>query len=225
MQRRKITRESILEGRVRDFVEDHPELRRLLLPEEERRASLEAILARARSRDDVWVFAYGSLIWNPAFHFVERRIARVHGYHRRFCLWTAIGRGSLDNPGLLLGLERGGACRGLVYRIAEPDVETELDIIWRREMLTGAYHPTWVSAHTESAKVPAITFVINRDNNRYAGRLSEDRIARVIASAHGTVGPCCEYLFETVEHLHELGIRDHRLEAMARKVRAHQGSD
>ncbi len=215
-----ITREAILDGSIREYILRSPELRRMALPDAERVASLRATLGAAPARGDVWVFGYGSLIWNPAFHFVEKRTARIHGYHRRFCLWTHVGRGSADNPGLLLGLERGGACRGVLYRIAEEAVETELDILWRREMFTGAYCPTWVSARSGGAPFPAITFVINRENSRYAGRLPDDKIARHIATAVGPMGACRDYLFQTVEHLAALGLRDRRLEAIAGKVRA-----
>ena len=218
-----LTRETILDGSIRDYILRNPELRRLVLPDDERVASLRATLGEAPAKGDVWVFGYGSLIWNPAFHFVDKRTARINGFHRRFCLWTQLGRGSAENPGLMLGLESGGACRGVVFRIAEAAVETELDILWKREMFTGAYRPTWVTAHSGSESVPAITFVINRENNRYAGRLSDDTVARHIATAAGPMGPCCEYLFETVTHLAALGIRDRGLEAMAGKVRAQRG--
>lgn len=217
-----LTRQAILDGSVRDYILRNPELRRLVLPDDERVASLRATLDDAPANGDVWVFGYGSLIWNPAFHFVEKRIARINGYHRRFCLWTQLGRGSAENPGLLLGLENGGACRGVLFRIAEEAVESELDILWKREMFTGAYCPTWVTARHGAESVAAITFVINRENNRYAGRLPDDTVARHIATATGPMGPCCEYLFETVQHLADLGIRDRRLEAMASRVRAQQ---
>lgn len=215
-----LTREAILDGSIREYIMRDPQLRAMVLPDAERKASLRAILADARASGDVWVFGYGSLIWNPAFHYVEKRIARIHGYHRRFCLWSPLGRGTTDNPGLMLGLERGGACRGVAFRIAEQAVETELDVLWRREMFTGAYRPTWVSARGRAERFPAVTFVINRDNSRYAGRLSEDRIVRHLATASGPMGRCRDYLFETVAHLAELGIRDRRLEAMAGRVRA-----
>jgi len=201
-----LTRQAILDGSIRDYILRNPELRRLVLPDDERAASLRATLADAPARGDVWVFGYGSLIWNPAFHFVEKRTARINGYHRRFCLWTQLGRGS--------------ACRGVIFRIAEEAVETELDILWKREMFTGAYCPTWVTARDGGESVAAITFVINRENNRYAGRLPDDTVARHIATAAGPMGPCCDYLFETAKHLAALGIRDRRLEAMAAKVRA-----
>ena len=218
-----LTREALLDGSIRDYILRNPELRRLVLPDDERIASLRATLDEAPARGDVWVFGYGSLIWNPAFHFVEKRTARIHGYHRRFCLWTQLGRGSAENPGLVLGLDHGGACRGVMFRIAEEAVETELDILWRREMFTGAYCPTWVSARSGGDLFPAITFVVNRENNRYTGRLPDDTVARHIATAAGPMGACCEYLFETVRHLAALGIRDRGLEAMAGKVRAQQG--
>ena len=217
-----LTRETLLDGSIREYILRDPALRRLVLPDAERMQSLRATLARAPTQGDVWVFGYGSLIWNPAFHYVEKRIARVHGYHRRFCLWTQLGRGSAENPGLMLGLESGGACRGVIFRIAAEAVETELDILWRREMFTGAYCPTWISAHNHGESVPAVTFVINRENKRYAGRLSDEKIVRHIATAEGPMGPCRDYLFETVRHLAELGIRDRRLEAMAGKVRVHR---
>lgn len=216
----RLTREAILDGSLRAYILRNPQLRAMVLPEDERLASLAATLAEAPETGDVWVFGYGSLIWNPAFHFVEKRTARIHGYHRRFCLWTPLGRGTTENPGLMLALESGGACRGVAFRIAEQAVETELDILWRREMFTGAYRPTWVTARTSHGAFPAITFVINRDNARYAGRLSEEQIAQHIATAAGPMGACRDYLFETVRHLAELGIRDPHLEAMAQRVRA-----
>lgn len=216
-----LTREAILDGSIREYIFRDPELRRLVLPDEARDASLRETL-RSAPPGDVWVFGYGSLIWNPAFHFVEKRTARINGYHRRFCLWTQLGRGSPENPGLMLGLERGGACRGVAFRVAEEAVESELDVLWRREMFTGAYRPTWVTARSGDVSVPAVTFVINRDNARYAGRLTEDTIVRHLATATGPMGPCRDYLFTTVEHLAALGIRDRRLESVARRVRRHR---
>lgn len=130
MKKPVLTRESILDGSIREYILGNPELRRLVLPDAERSASLRATLDEAPAEGDVWVFGYGSLIWNPAFHFVEKRTARIHGYHRRFCLWTQLGRGSAENPGLMLGLENGGACRGVIFRVAEQAVATELDILW-----------------------------------------------------------------------------------------------
>lgn len=222
MKAPRLTREAILDGSIREYILRDPDLRAMVLPDDERTASLRATLAEAPEKGDVWVFGYGSLIWNPAFHFVEKRTARIHGYHRRFCLWSPLGRGTKESPGLMLALESGGACRGVVFRIEARAVETELEVIWRREMFTGAYRPTWVQAWTRRGSVPAITFVVNRDNARYAGRLSEEQVAARIATAEGPMGACRDYLFETVRHLAELGIRDGRLEAMAHRVRARE---
>lgn len=137
----KLTRESILDGTL------HASVRAVLGPkvrfmtDAERATQVAAILARAPRPGRIWVFAFGSLIWNPAFHFVERRTARIHGFHRQFCLWARAGRGSPERPGLMLSLEPGGSCAGVAYRLARHAAATELDVIWRREMFTMAYRP------------------------------------------------------------------------------------
>ena len=137
----------------------------------------------------VWVFGYGSLIWNPAFHFTDRVVGTVYGFHRRFCLWTHLGRGCPERPGLVLGLERGGSCRGVAYHIAPDAAMEELDIVWRREMLSDAYVPRWVAVRTPMATVRAITFTINHAHERYARDLSDDEAAAAIAGASGFLGP------------------------------------
>ena len=219
VQTTAITRETLKDGVLQRMVAAGDPTAKLLSFEalaDSRRAMLDAEGATG----DVWVFAYGSLIWNPAFHFVERRTGLIHGWHRRFCLWTALGRGTPDRPGLVLGLDRGGTCRGVAFRIAADAVHEELDLIWRREMVTASYTPRWVTAATEEGPVRAITFTINRSQPRYAGRLSEDETARVLAGACGQLGSCAEYFRSTFEHLAELGIRDHGLEALARRIAA-----
>jgi cation transport protein ChaC len=217
----KLTRESILDGSL------HASVRALLGPrvrfmtDAERRTQVQAMLTRAPRRGRIWVFAYGSLIWNPAFHFAERRTARIHGYHRQFCLWARAGRGSPERPGLMLSLEPGGSCRGVAYRLASDAAATELDVIWRREMFTMAYRPVWTNAHTPEGPEPAIAFSANRGHERYVAGLDDAAIARYLATGAGPMGRCCDYLFDTVAHLRQLGIRDHRLERLEAKVRAH----
>lgn len=191
-----------------------------VLAEDELHASLDAALARRPAGQAVWVFAYGSLVSNPAFHFAERRRATVRGLHRRFCLWAQLGRGTPERPGLFLGLERGGACRGVVYRVAEEQLRAELDIVWRREMVTDAYVPTWVSAMTETGPVAAIAFRINHGHPAYAGRLPEDEVVRAVALAEGAVGTCRDYLAHVIEALREVGIADRHLDRLARRADA-----
>src|SRR3978361_1455145 len=124
--------------------------------------SLEQTLAAHDPATDVWVFGYGSLMWNPAFAYAERRVGVIRGWHRRFCLWLEMGRGSPDNPGLMLALDRGGTCRGVAFRIPAQDVRSELLLLWRREMFGPASLARWVQVHTAHASFPAITFVVNR---------------------------------------------------------------
>ncbi len=177
--------------------------------------SLDRVLRIAPS-GDVWIFAYGSLIWNPLFPVAEERVARVHGFHRAFCIWSRIGRGSPDRPGLVLGLDRGGNCRGVALRLEEQDVRDELAMIWRREMITGAYRPTWVKATTTEGLVDAIAFVADRKAESYAGDLSEDAVVGILRSGAGFLGTCAEYLAQTTAGLAARGIRDEGLQRLAR---------
>jgi glutathione-specific gamma-glutamylcyclotransferase len=169
---------------------------------------------------DVWVFAYGSLIWNPIFPFADKRVARIYGFHRSFCLWSRIGRGTPEKPGLVLGLDHGRSCAGLAYRIAAPHVRDELRLLWRREMVTGSYVPTWVKARTPQGAVAAIAFVINHRSVAYAGRLPCTEAARRIREAAGIHGPCAEYLLRTVAGLREHGIHDPAMAAVEQAMGA-----
>jgi cation transport protein ChaC len=192
----------------------------VLLTEEERRASLAAFLAARPSRGDLWLFAYGSLIWNPLIFFEEKRVGTVRGWHRSFCLWTQSGRGTKARPGLTLGLEPGGSCCGLAFRIAESESARELDIVWRREMLTGVYLPRWVGVESAEGRFDAVAFRVNRAHPRYAGRLPEETVVAAIAAAQGPLGACATYLFNTVQHLEELGVTDRRLSHLSTRVAA-----
>ena len=181
-------------------------------------ASLRAALAGRPAEGAVWVFGYGSLIWNPAFHFVEKRVALVRGWHRRFCLWLKAGRGTPESPGLMLALDRGGCCRGIAFRLDEAQVEEELLILWRREMLSGSYEARWLDAHSEVGPIRVVTFVANRGHTRFTNLLSDEEVADRISVARGPLGSCAEYLFNTVEHLDALGFRDASLERIKRRV-------
>ena len=217
----RLTRETILDGSLRES------FRRLLGPhvpfmsDAERGQQVRAMLGLAPRPDRVWVFGYGSLIWNPAFHFAERRTALIYGYHREFCLSARAGRGSPQRPGLMLALEPGGSCHGVAYRLHRDQSESELDIVWRREMGSMAYHPAWVKARTPKGVEHAIAFIANRRHERYVCGLNGDECVRLLATGAGPLGRCRDYLDDTVAHLRALGIRDRRLEALASRVRVH----
>ena len=220
MSRFKLTRESILDGSLR--AASQALLGRHATPhlsDQERSRQIEEALAAAPDPGSIWVFGYGSLMWNPAFHYAERRTARIHGYHRQFCLWARAGRGSPERPGLMLGIEPGGSCNGVAYRIAPAAVRSELDVLWRREMNSRAYRPTWVQARTRTGAVPALTFAVNRAHERYIGDLDLASTCRYLSQGSGPLGLCCDYLFETVAHLRELGVTDRHLEVLEAHVR------
>jgi cation transport protein ChaC len=191
-----------------------------LMSDEARRASLKAMRATVPDGQDAWVFGYGSLMWNPAINVVDSRKAHVRGYHRTFCLTLGVGRGSLDAPGLMLAIDRGGSCTGVAHRIAADAVESELSILWLREMISGAYEPRWVNADIDGYKrARVLTFVINRSHPRYEGALPEAQVAQRIARAQGMLGTNREYLYRTVRHLAELGIDDRPMHSLERQVR------
>ena len=195
-----------------------------LLTDEELEQSWSETLARHPSPGaDVWVFGYGSLIWNPAFHFVEKRIARLIGYHRCFCLWTHLGRGTPERPGMVLGLEPGGSCVGVAFRIAAEAVAEEVEVIWRREMVSGAYTPRWTRLSTADGPVTAVSFVINPEHPRYAEKPPEHEIVASLAHAKGPLGAAREYLDNTVDHLDDLGIHDRSLRRLRRLVAEEAG--
>ena len=212
-----LTRENLRSGVIRDWIKQQDPTF-VPMTEDEVIASRHALFGGKAPTEDVWLFGYGSLIWNPTIEFEEKRCGTVFGVHRRFCLETRLGRGTPDCPGLTLGLDRGGSCRGLVFRIPGRAAEEELDLVWRREMISNAYRPAWLKVRTAEGPVMAVGFVINRNHQRYCGDRCDDEIANTIAKAQGFLGPCCEYLFNTVEHLAELKIPDAGLTRLAAKV-------
>lgn len=192
-----------------------------VLSEAELQASICETL-RSSQPNDIWLFAYGSLVWNPIFKFVECRVGTVYGLHRRFCLWTHLGRGSPDNPGLVLGLDRGGSCRGIAYRIAAVDVQSELLLLWRREMVVGSYVPSWVRVFDGMQELVAIAFVVNRHHQSYAGNIPHEDTVNSIATASGELGSSADYLINTVNGLMSVGIKDRRLLLLREQVVAKQ---
>jgi len=194
----------------------------IFLSEAELQASLDNTLQQRKPGAAVWLFAYGSLIWNPIFKFTDRQVGTIHGFHRRFCLWVPAGRGTPEQPGLVLGLDRGGCCRGIAFQIADADVAAELSLVWQREMLVGSYVPRWVRVSAGEQAFQAITFVINRHHRRYAGNLSLETTVNSIATASGHLGSCADYLMQTVDGLLSVGIKDKHLLHLRNEVIARQ---
>ena len=188
-------------------------------------AKREAIRRKAlegRLNDDVWVFAYGSLMWNPAFLFAEVRHGRLDGYERSFCLKDTRGaRGTAEQPGLMAALDEGpGHCDGLVFRIEAALVERETEILFRREMLTGSYVPVFVPVETRHGTVEALAFVANHASPNIRPDLPyEDRV-RYIATGAGRLGTSLEYLENLAGHFDALDIDDAEISGLLADVRA-----
>ena len=191
-----------------------------VLSDADQEASLRGILSQHEPGSDVWVFGYGSLVWNPLVHHEERRVARMHGFHRSFCLWSHVNRGSLQKPGLVLGLDVGGSCRGVAFRIAQRRAAEELRLLWRREMVLGVYSPRWATVETASDTIKAIAFFANRDHANYAGKLPLETVIKTLVSARGQLGTPAEYLLETVRGLVEHGVRDAYLFELRKRLLA-----
>ena len=177
-----------------------------------------AIAALRGATEPVWMFAYGSLMWNPEFAFAEARPGFLYGFHRSFCLYSRDYRGTPERPGLVLGLDRGGSCRGIVYRLPPDRVGETLDRIWAREMTGEVYRMRRVAVSTSQGAVAAHACVVRRASPDYAGRLSPDAVAHMLATAVGGRGSGRDYLANTVRHLEDLGIRDRVLHRVALRV-------
>jgi cation transport protein ChaC len=213
-----LTRDLLETGELEAMItRDAPHLR--LWTPDERETSLQEML-KTRPGADIWVFGYGSLIWNPAIRTAERRTATVKGWHRSFCLSITAGRGSSERPGLMLALDAGGTCVGSAFRIAEQDVERELSLLWQREMLCGAYVPRWIDVYDQDGRRfgTAIAFTIDPACNQYTGRLDMDAIVHRLAAAKGGLGTGADYLLRTRDGLRAHGIPDAYLERLAARL-------
>jgi len=172
--------------------------------------------------NDLWVFGYGSLLWNPGFPVAEKRLARLHDWHRSFCMSSIHHRGTVEAPGLVLALDHapGAHCDGIAFRVAGPDAAATLDYLRERELVSSAYVETQLSVafHGGGVQEEVVTYVIRRDHEQYCRDLSLEDQARIIARAVGGRGPNDEYLINTAQHLHELGIADDDLDWLVDRV-------
>jgi glutathione-specific gamma-glutamylcyclotransferase len=143
-----------------------------------------------------------------------RLVGTVRGYHRRFCLWSNVYRGTPENPGLVLGLDLGGAVRGILFRLDARVARRELELLWRREMFGGSYVARWLKAKTDDGNVLAIGFVINHDAPSYAGKLSDDAVVQKLATCRGRYGSGADYLAQTAASLRAAGLEDKHLDRL-----------
>jgi glutathione-specific gamma-glutamylcyclotransferase len=175
---------------------------------------LQAVLDAWGGRRDLWIFGYGSLIWRPDFDFLEKRTARVHGWHRALRMWSRVNRGTPEVPGLVFGMLSGGSCLGMVFRIARQNVHDVLVTLWQREMVTGVYDPKWLACKTQQGAVQALAFTLSRSSPNHAGVLGDDDYRRIFNTACGRYGTTLDYARRTFEELRRLGIRDRALERL-----------
>ena len=168
--------------------------------------------------DCAWVFGYGSLMWHPGFPHDEVRVATLYGYHRRFCVYSQRYRGTPERPGLVLGLDKGGCCRGLAFHVPPGEREAAFAYLMEREMLYSTYVPRTLPLSTKAGKLEALCFLVNREKPQYAGHLALEEMVQIILQGEGQRGPCSDYLANTVKHLEALGLGAGHLKDLLKRV-------
>jgi cation transport protein ChaC len=171
--------------------------------------------------DEFWVFGYGSLMWRPGFAYRQRRHALVTGLHRQLCIYSHVHRGTPDNPGLVMGLDRGGRCRGIAYRIADKDRLDTIEYLREREQATMVYIESVRKIDLLGGtphQVRALMYVVDRGHRQYAGRLSLAAQLELVRKGVGQSGPCVDYVRSTAAHLDEIGLTDRGLEALVKAL-------
>ena len=172
--------------------------------------------------EPLWVFGYGSLMWHPGFDFVERVPARLIGEHRALCVYSFVHRGTPEQPGLVLGLDRGGACRGIAFRVADAQRGATVAYLREREQVTSVYREVKRSVWLQDdarRRVSALTYVVDRGHVQYAGRLTPAEQLRHVRQGHGRSGPNRDYVLSTVHALEAQGCRDPQLHRLAQALR------
>ncbi len=172
--------------------------------------------------DDLWVFGYGSLMWRPGFDFVERVPARLIGLHRALCVYSFVHRGTPEQPGLVLGLDRGGMCRGIAFRVAAAAREKTVAYLRAREQVTTVYLETMRRIELEEKarrQVRALCFVVDRSHVQYAGRLTLAACLHHVRQGRGRSGPNRDYVLDAVQSLEALGYRETELHLLAEQLR------
>tara|TARA_Y100001970_G_scaffold286588_1_gene409099 strand:- start:3716 stop:4384 length:669 start_codon:yes stop_codon:yes gene_type:complete len=180
--------------------------------------SISRILKGHYLENGVWVFGYGSLMWNPDFDVKEKISGEVKGYQRSLCLKSMLYRGSPDYYGLVFGLDYGDSCQGMCFRIAPENLKKELLKLWEREMFAENYIPTWIKVKTKESNISALTFLINNKHENYVPNLGIEDIAQRVTKAKGKCGSCIDYVMNTIKHLHQSGLRDKYLEKLIKYI-------
>ncbi len=173
----------------------------------------------ARAMDDLWVFAYGSLIWRPGFEYEERAKARLAGFHRSLCIYSHVHRGTPERPGLVFGLDRGGSCVGMAFRVAGDKAEATIAYLRERELVTSVYLETTLPVRLlDGRPVRALAYVVDRGHAQYAGRLSVDTAAFLVGRSHGQSGANRDYVLSALAEIGALGLSDRWLESVAARL-------
>jgi cation transport protein ChaC len=170
---------------------------------------------------DFWVFGYGSLMWRPGFSYRESISAHLAGAHRALCIYSWVHRGTRERPGLVLGLDRGGSCRGVAYRVEAGQRDVVLAYLRERELVTDVYTEAWRAIrldHYGQPRVKALTYLVNRNHVQYAGGLDRERILELVRTGHGRSGTNADYVLNTAAHLRDLGFRDAVLDWVAERL-------
>jgi glutathione-specific gamma-glutamylcyclotransferase len=170
---------------------------------------MSVVKKTGQSGRDLWVFGYGSLMWGPGFDYVERQPARLRGYHRALCIYSHVHRGTPERPGLVLGLDRGGSCRGVAFRVEAAKAEATIAYLRGREQVTAVYVERGVRLGLDDGReVEALTYVVDRRHVQYAGKLPLDKILEYVRAGVGQSGENPAYVLNTHRHLAALSLRD-----------------
>ena len=172
--------------------------------------------------EDLWVFGYGSLMWRPGFEYLERRVARLVGAHRALCVYSFDHRGTPERPGLVLGLDRGGTCRGIAFRVAAANSTKTVEYLREREQTTMVYREAWRRVWLDEdprQNVHALCFMADRGHAQYAGRLSVTEQLHFVRHGHGRSGTCRDYVLATVKELETLGVEDKDMQMLGARLK------
>jgi cation transport protein ChaC len=211
-----LTRQAIDSG---EYLEHFVSLPNLWTTDRIERSLAETMKSKPAQTDEVWIFAYGSLMWNPMLQFDQRQVATLHGWHRSFCLHMDVGRGSPELPGRMLALESGGHTQGFALKLCPSTMADELRRVWIREMVLGSYRPVWAPVTLDDGtETQAIAFTADTSREQYTADSRISTVAPLVGSAAGKFGSNAEYLFKLQAALDERGLQDAYIQALCSEV-------